>query len=328
MRLDPGNFDKIIQADSFKVNFAGSEASVACNLSSWGFQTKYLTALPNNDLGKKCERLIKSFGTDTSLISIVNDSRMGLIFLEKGANQRASKVIYDRSNSAFTTIHQKNVNFDIIFSGIKHLHLSGITLGLSEELSLFSTTIVMEAKKRGIKVSIDLNYRNNLWKYCESPIKIMTNIMKYVDILIGNEEDIQKMLGIGTDNDFSEENVRNILIETNNQYKNLEIIALSNRISHSANNNSWSGFLYNENKVYLSKRYKIKNIVDRVGAGDSFSSGIIAAYYNYKTNFQKILDFAVAASCLKHSINGDFCLVEIDDINKLMQGNCEGRIIR
>ncbi len=328
LRLNPEAYFRLVQAESFRINFAGSEATVAANLSYWGFDSKFFTCLPKNAIGMLCNQKLRQFGIDLEDIIYKNDERMGLIYVEKGANQRASKVIYDRKNSAIHSLDFSKLDLGSIFKDVSHFHISGITPALSLHLSELTKGLCNYANKKNIKLSLDLNYRSNLWNYTKDPISIMSEIVELVDVLIGNEEDIQKLLGIGQlDTDLKQVDFNSIIEETFRKFKNISIIALSQRDSLSATNNVWSGIIADSKSIIKSSKYSIPYIIDRIGAGDSFSSGIIAGLDLF-SNLSDVLNFAVSASCLKHSIEGDFCMVSKEEIEKFMSGAVSGRIDR
>lgn len=331
LRLAAPGYTRLLQKDSFDATFCGAEANVAVSLANFGIQTKYITVVPDDEIGDSAIRTLRSFGVDTSDI-IRKDGRMGLFYLEKGASQRPSKVIYDRAYSSFALSESKDYDWDALFPGVKWFHFTGITPALSDNLSEICLEACKKAKEKGIIVSCDLNYRAKLW----SPQKaksVMTGLMHYVDVCFANEEDAEKVLGIKSDNT----NINTAVLD----YKGYEdvakqicdkfsckFVAISLRKSFSASRNGWNGMLYNneDGQTYFSKEYDIQ-IVDRVGAGDSFSAGIIYGLINNKS-YAEIVDFAVAASCLKHSIEGDFNRVSIKEIGSLVQNGGNGRVSR
>lgn len=334
MRFSTISNNKITQSDSFKISFAGSEANVAVALSYWGLNSKYLTALPNNDLGHMVLLDLNKYKIDTSSIILNENKRLGLLFIESGANQKPSKVIYDRKYSAFSQERFNKEYFKNALSGSNWLHWSGITPGTSQ-ISIQNIINALEvAKDLNMKISCDLNYRNKLWDFGVNCNDIMPDLLTNANIIMGNEEDATLMLGLKSKNNCIGNGkiqlavYKDICKEIFDKYAKCEIIAFSLRKSISANHNNWSAILATRDTFIHSKEYEIKNIVDRVGAGDSFSAGIIYGLSVYKNNLKKVLEFATAASCLKHSINGDYCLSKKEEVLKLIDGNSSGRIVR
>jgi 2-dehydro-3-deoxygluconokinase len=333
LRLNPLNKARLLQNPYLEAKYAGSEANVAISLANFGLKSKFITALPKNELGEYAIRFLRSFGVGVSSI-IRQGNRLGLFFLENGAGLRPSKIIYDRTNSSISTAVYNNFDWEKIFFNAKWFHISGITPALSSTAADLSFKAIKEAKKRNITISCDLNFRNKLWNYGKKPFEIMRPIIKNVDILIANEEDIQKTLKISfnrtTDSYISSDVLyKNLVIDVISQFPNLKCISISLRESISSDNNKWSGMLYTskENQFYKSKTYHLKNIIDRVGSGDSFAAGLIYGL-NFFDDPQKTLDFAVGASALKHTIPGDINLVSLDEIKSVILGNLNGRIQR
>ncbi len=333
LRLSPPNYQRFIQARSFDAIYGGGEANVAVSLGNYGIKVDYVTRLPDNELGDACVNYLRQFGVGTDKI-IRGGERIGIYFLEKGASIRSSKVIYDRAHSAISTAEKEMFNWEEIFEGVNWFHWTGITPAISQNLADICLDAVKIAKKKGVIVSCDLNYRSKLWKYGKKPIDVMGELVKYCDIAIGNEEDAEKSLGItALDTDVSSgeldpENYRFVVEEMFLQYPNLKKVAITLRGSISASHNTWSGLLYDGNTMFISPTYDIDFIVDRVGGGDSFNAGLIYGLNFYPNNLQKALNFATAASCLKHSIEGDFNLISKEEVEKLMEGEVSGRISR
>ncbi|MBA3005469.1 MAG: sugar kinase [Proteobacteria bacterium] len=335
LRLSPQNFTKILQSDTFKISCAGSEANVAVSLSLLNENVQYVTALSNNDLGLRIRHDLQKYNLGIHHI-IYNNNRQGLIFIEKGAIHRPSKVIYDREDSAFSKIQPGLIDWQTIFAEARWFHWSGISPALSENLYQVTKEAIHYAKKAGVPISVDLNYRGNLWKYNKSSAEVMTDLTQYCDVIIGNEEDAIKCLGIQTDNSenseeyqiISKSHYERICSDVCKKFPRAQTVCFTLRESVSASHNTWSAILYNAGRIYHSNKYNLTHIVDRVGAGDSFSAGIIYGINNFGTDFQHILDFATASSALKHSIEGDFNLSLIEDIEKLLQGHTSGRITR
>lgn len=330
LRLNPPNHFRFLQAENFEASYAGSEASVAVSLSNLGVDACYVTKLPGNELGQASINALRKYGVDTKHI-LRDDERLGVYFVEKGSSQRPSKVIYDRKHSSISKSTIDDFDWNNIFQGGDWFHFSGITPAIGDNVAKLCIKACQEAKKLGLKVSCDLNYRNKLWT-TEKASEVMTSLMEYVDILIGNEEDAEKVFGISS-GDFSEEHFQNIEIDSYVSITkqlvekfNLEYVGLTLRESLSADRNLWSGILYDGNEHYVSRKYDI-NIVDRLGGGDSFAAGLI---YGLLLEYpqQKVIDFAVGASCLKHTIHYDFNLSTVNEVENLISGDLSGRIQR
>ena len=331
LRLKPPGVERFFQSPLLEATFGGGEANVAVSLSNYGCDSKFLTVLPENDLANHCIGELRKFGVDTSRI-LRGPGRMGIYFLEGGANQLPSKVIYDRAGSAIAKARPGDIDWEAAFEEIGWFHITGITPAISETAMELSLESVKEAKKRGITVSCDLNFRKNLWKYGKTAAEVMTELFKYVDIAIANEEDVQKSLGITNDvmvehGELDREKYKTLSDEVLAKYPNLKLIAITLRESKSADSNGWAACLNDRTQFIESKYYMINDIIDRVGGGDSFASGLIYGLTHYETH-QDALEFAVAASCLKHSIGGDFNRVSVSDVEKLMGGDGSGRVLR
>lgn len=331
LRLKSPAMERFFQSPSLEATFGGGEANVAVSLANYGMNASYVTVLPDNDISKACIKELRGFGIDTSNITY-NNGRFGIYYLESGANQRPSKVIYDRAYSAISIAKPDEVDFKKAFSDATWFHITGITPAISETAAELSLIAVKTAKEMGLTVSCDLNYRKNLWKYGKEAKEVMSELTKYVDVIIANEEDCQKSLGIENhaevesgelDTKKYEELAKNVL----EAYPNAQKIAITLRESKSASHNNWSACIYNRKEFYVSKKYEIKNIVDRVGGGDSFAGGLIYGLNNYDTDSQA-LEFAVAASCLKHSIGGDYNRASLAEVKALMGGDGSGRVQR
>ena len=333
LRLSPPNFKRFSQAQSFNAIYGGGEANVAVSLANFGIYVDYITRLPNNDLGEACLHFLRQYGVNTDKI-IRGGDRLGIYFLEMGASSRPSKVIYDRANSAIATAKLEMFDWDTIFTDASWFHLTGITPAISQNLADICIEAIKIAKKKNITISLDLNYRAKLWNYGKNPHEIMAQLIKNSDIVIGNEEDADKILGIRapktdiTSGNLDPENYRYVIEKIMQEYSNLKYVAITLRGSLSASHNTWSGILYNGKEMYKSPKYDIMHIVDRVGGGDAFTAGLIYGFLTYKDELQRILDFAIASSCLKHTIFGDFNLVSVDEVLKLMGGDTSGRVSR
>lgn len=331
LRLCAPNHERLLQSNMMEATFGGGEANVAVSLANYGMDAQFCTILPNNTIGEECIKELRKFGVDTTKIKQV-EGRMGIYFIEPGANQLPSKTIYDRADSAIAKAKVGDIDWDKVFEGVDWFHITGITPAISESAMELSLQAVKIAKQKDITVSCDLNYRKNLWKYGKKASEVMRQMANYVDVAIANEEDVQKSLDITIDvNVESGQLDREKYKELGNKvlatYPNMKMIAITLRESHSADYNGWAACLNDGKDFYVSKKYEIRDIIDRVGGGDSFAGGLIYGLNNYETK-QDALEFAVAASCLKHSIIGDFNRVSKSDVEKLMSGDGTGRVQR
>ncbi len=333
LRLSPTGFLRFVQARSFDAIYGGAEANVAIALANFGVPADYVTRLPENDLGDACLNYVRQFGVGTDKI-VRGGDRLGIYFLETGAIQRGSKVIYDRANSAIANIHPGMINWENVFSDALWFHLTGITPAISEGAAAVCLEAVKKAKEMGLTLSCDLNYRSKLWKWGKTPEEVMSEIVKYADIAVGNEEDADKVFGIkapGVDavaGKVEAERYRFVADKLMERFSNLQRIAITLRGSISASHNSWSGVLYDGRTLYTAPIYQVTHIVDRVGGGDAFAAGLIYGLLNFRDNPQRVLDFAVAASCLKHTILGDSNLATVAEVEKLAGGVVSGRVVR
>ena len=331
LRLKAPGVERFFQSPVLEATFGGGEANVAVSLANYGVDAAFVTVLPSNAIGDACVAELRSFGVDTSRI-LRGEGRMGIYYLEAGANQLPSKVVYDRAGSAIAVAKPGSIDWDAAFAGADGFHISGITPAISDPAMELSLESVKEAKKRGITVSCDLNYRKNLWKYGKKAADVMREIANYVDVAIANEEDVQKSLEITTDvvvetGELDREKYKALGSKVLAAYPQMKMIAITLRESHSADWNGWAACLNDGENFYVSKKYEIRDIVDRVGGGDSFAGGLIYGLNTYADK-QTALEFAVAASCLKHSISGDFNRVSASDVEKLMGGDGTGRVQR
>lgn len=331
LRLKSPGHERFFQSPSFEATFGGGESNVAVALANYGLDAAFVTALPDNDIADACVREVRSFGVDVSGIRRSGD-RIGIYFLEAGANQRPSKVVYDRANSAIADCGPGDFDWDAVFKGAKWFHITGITPALSQSAADLSLEACKAAKAAGVTVSCDFNYRGKLWKYGKSAPEVMRDLVKYVDVGIANEEDCQKSLDISVDVDVHTGELDTAKYEALSQkvleiYPDMSIIAITLRESRSADTNGWSACMRDADGFKLSRHYEITDIIDRVGGGDSFASGFIAGLALYEDR-QQSLDFAVAASCLKHSISGDFNRVSVGEVRNLMGGDASGRVQR
>lgn len=326
LRLSAPNKLRLTQSSSFDVSFAGSEANVAVSLSNYGINSRFVSRFPNNDISKLCLSTLKAMDVDVSH-SIWGGERLGILYLETGSDMRPSKVTYDRKFSAFGTISKNDINWEDTFSGATWLHWSGISPALSDSAAGACLEALRVAKSLDVTISCDLNHRNNLWDYGKKAIDVMPELIKYCDVIIGNEEDCEKCFGIKPDANTSS-GYESVCRQMAERFPNLHTIALSNRTSINANFNRWRAFLYNKNTFFTSKEYEITNIVDRVGAGDSFAGALIYGLLGNRSSLQESLEFATAASCIKHTIMGDYNRVSVSEIENLLSGSSDGRIKR
>ncbi|HME56304.1 MAG TPA: sugar kinase [Candidatus Lokiarchaeia archaeon] len=335
MRLSTPGFQRFAQARGFDAIYAGAEANVAIALSNLGVPADYITRLPDNDLGDSCINFLRQFGVGTGKI-IRGGDRLGIYFVEMGASQRGNKVIYDRANSSFATIDPSMIDWNDVLEDACWFHWTGISPAVSKEAADACMAAVVAAKEKGIPVSCDINYRGKLWKWGQSASDVMAGLMPHVDVLVGNEEDAEKVFGIkaagvdveagAVDASAFEDVAKNIMA----MFPGLKVVAFTLRGSINATHNTWSAILYDGEKSYTAPIYDITDIVDRVGAGDSFSAGLIYGMLKFddEERLQKTLDFATAISCLKHTIPGDSVIVKIEEIEDLMKGKTSGRISR
>ena len=331
LRLKAPGVERLFQTPMLEATFGGGEANVAVSLANFGMDAAYCTVLPKNAIGQACVAELRRFGVDTSRIQY-GEGRMGVYYLEPGANQLPSKVVYDRADSAIALAGPGDIDWERAFAGVEWFHITGITPAISESAMRLSLESVKAAKALGITVSCDLNYRKNLWKYGKKASEVMGELARYVDVAIANEEDVQKALGITVDVDVESGQLdrakyRALGDKVLAAYPHMKMIAITLRESHSADWNGWAACLNDGESFYESKKYEIRDIVDRVGGGDSFAGGLIYGLNTYSDR-QQALEFAVAASCLKHSIIGDFNRVGVDDVVKLAGGDGAGRVQR
>lgn len=333
LRLKSPAFERFFQSPSLEATFGGGEANVCVSLANYGMDASFVTVLPDNDIGQACLRELRGFGVDTKSI-VKREGRMGIYYLETGAVQRPSKVIYDRANSAIACAKTGDIDWDQAFAGATWFHITGITPAISQGAADLSLEAVKAAKRLGLHVSCDLNYRKNLWKYGKTADQVMTELVKYVDTVIANEEDFQKSLLLKAesassveDGELNIEQYKAIASLAMEKYPNIKRVAITLRESKSANHNDWSACLYNGKDFFLSRKYSITDIVDRVGGGDSFGGGLIYGLNTYPDE-KTALEFAVAASCLKHTISGDYNRVSVSEVESLMKGSGSGRVQR
>lgn len=329
LRLAPEGYLRFVQADTFEATFGGGEANVSISLANFGADTSFVTKLPSHEIGQMAVNSLRKYGVDTSLIAR-GGKRVGIYYLEKGASQRPSKVIYDRAGSAIAEASKNDFDWDKIFDGAGWFHFTGITPALSDELAEICLEACRKAKEKGIIVSCDLNYRNKLWSK-EKAGEVMNKLCQYVDVCISNEEDANDVFGIKAPNtdvtagEINSEGYKFVADELKKRF-GFSYVAITLRESISASDNRWGAMLYDGSDYYFSRKYNV-HIVDRVGGGDSFGAGLIYSLMHNESPADAI-EFAVAASCLKHSIEGDYNFVSVDEVKKLAKGDASGRVQR
>lgn len=329
LRLAPEGYYRFVQAEKYGATYGGGEANVSVSLANFGLDTAFVTKLPKHEIGQAGVNSLRRFGVDTSYI-VRGGDRVGIYYLEKGASQRPSKVIYDRAGSAIATAKKEDFDWNKIFEDAEWFHFTGITPALGDEIAEICLEACKAAKAKGITVSCDLNYRNKLWSK-EKAGKVMAKLCEYVDVCIANEEDANDVFGIKakdtdvTTGKVNHEGYKDVAKQLADRF-GFKKVAITLRGSISANDNNWAAMLYDGSDYYFSKNYLI-HIVDRVGGGDSFGAGLIYSLIN-NYGSQETIEFAVAASCLKHSIEGDFNMVTVDEVKKLAGGDGSGRVQR
>lgn len=332
LRLAPPGFERFLQSPQFVATFGGGEANVTVALAQFGAASRFLTVLPeNHPIADSFIGELRRFGVDASRI-VRGPGRLGIYFVEPGANQRPSKVVYDRANSAIAMAGPGAIDWPSALEGVTFFHITGITPALSESAAALSLEALRAARGQGATVSIDLNFRKNLWKWGKSASQVMPELTRLADICIANEEDCQQALGIHSDADvesgqLDREAYHKLAASVTAAYPNLKLVAITLRESFSASHNGWSACLWDGKEFRLSRRYDITHIVDRVGGGDSFAGGLIYGL-NALESRQEALEFAVAASCLKHSVPGDFNRFSASEVISLMKGGGSGRVQR
>ena len=329
LRLKSPGTERLFQSPALEATFGGAEANVAVSLAQFGVASAFVSAIPGNQIGDACINQLRGFGVDTSSVKR-QGSRLGIYFLETGANQRPSKVTYDRSGSAIASAKPADFDWDAVFAGATWFHVTGVTAAISQSAADLCIEAAKEARRRDIVVSCDYNYRKNLWKYGKSAPEVMRELLKHVQVGIANEEDCQAALGIdigGGGGAIETDRYRAIAERVLKEFPSLERQVITLRESRSADVNGWSACLHNRKDFLVSRCYEITDIVDRVGAGDSFAAGLIYGLLSYSDD-RKALEFAAAASCLKHSIPGDFNRVSVSEVEALLQGDATGRVQR
>jgi len=334
LRLATPGYERFSQASEFTATFGGGEANVAVSLANYGIESSFVTRLPKNDIARSCEMDLKKYGVNTDKI-VYGGDRLGIYFLETGAVSRGSKVVYDRAHSAISEIESGMIDWDQVFEGVSWFHWTGITPAISQGAADVCLEAIKAANKKGITVSCDLNYRKNLWKYGKTAGEVMPELVAGTDVILGNEEDAAMVLGIHpegvdvTGGHVDAEAYLSVSQQIMKEFPRCKKVITTLRGSINANHNSWSGVLYDGKELFKANNtYQITHIVDRVGGGDSFMGGLIYGLLTYPNDDQKALNFAVAASCLKHTIYGDYNQVTVEEVEKLMDGDASGRVAR
>lgn len=335
LRLAPPGYLRFSQATNFEVNYGGGESNVAVSLANYGIPVDFVTRLPNNDMGQCAMMEMKKRGVGVDKI-VWGGDRLGIYFLETGAVSRGSKVIYDRAHSAMAEIQSGMIDWKQVFDGVNWFHWTGITPAISKGAAAVCLEAVKVASSMGVTISTDLNYRAKLWNYGGDREAIMTELTSYCDIILANEEDSEKHFGIKPEDldimtrgqDLKAEAFLSVCKQLMDKFPRAKKVIITLRGSISASHNTWAGVLFDGSNIYESCQYQITDIVDRVGGGDSFMGGLIYGLLQFPADDQKALDFAVAASCLKHTIKGDANLVTVDEVEKLMGGDASGRVSR
>jgi 2-dehydro-3-deoxygluconokinase len=333
LRLATPGFERFSQIKQFNASFGGGEANVAVSLANFGLEVDYVTRLPKNDIAESCLMDLRRYNVGIDKI-IFGGDRIGIYFLENGAVARSSKVIYDRANSAIAEIKPGMIDWDSVFAGVTWFHWTGITPAISEGAALACKEAIAAANKKGITVSTDLNFRKNLWKWGKKAPEVMPDLVSGCDIILGNEEDAEKVFGIHpkgvdvTSGHVEAAAYESVCRQMMEKFPRAKKVIVTLRGSVNANHNTWSGVLFDGKTLFEAPTYNITHIVDRVGGGDSFMGGLIYGLITYPGDDQRALNFAVAASCLKHTINGDFNLVTVQEVETLLGGDGSGRVSR
>lgn len=333
LRLATPGYERFGQSNTLNATYGGGEANVAVSLANYGIPVSFVTRMPKNDIAKACTNELRGLGVDINDI-IYGGDRLGIYFLETGAVSRASKVIYDRAHSSISEIEVGMIDWKKVFEGAQWFHWTGITPAISQGAADVCLEALKVAKEMGITISCDLNYRKNLWKYGKRADEVMPALVEYCDVILGNEEDAEKALlikpeGVSvTDGKVNADAYLSVSKQIMARFPKAKKVITTLRSSINANHNNWAGVLYDGQTLYKSPEYQITHIVDRVGGGDSFMGGLIYGLQTYVGDDQKALNFAVAASCLKHTIYGDYNRVSVEEVEKLMNGDASGRVSR
>jgi len=331
LRLSPLGHERLSQSSSFVARFGGGEANVAVSLAFFGHAARYISVIPPNEIGDAAVAELRRWGVETGFI-LRQGRRLGLYFAETGANQRPSKIMYDREHSAIAEARKGDIDWDSALSGTEWLHTTGITPALSSSAAELTLEAVRKAKENELAVSLDLNFREKLWKYGKAAPDVMREVVRFADVVIGNEEDCQRSLGLSAEADIKGGKLdlavyEKLTADVLTMFPNVNKLAITLRESHSADHNSWSAVLRTGQKFMVGSKYEITHIVDRIGAGDAFAAGLIHGLDLFGDD-AKALEFAIASSCLKHSIPGDFNIVSEKEVLALMHGHSSGRIQR
>ena len=323
LRLSPPSHLRLTQATSFDLYYGCAEANVAASLAKFGLPVKFITAVPANELGESSLSMLRSFGVDP--IALLQGKRLGIYYFEQGASERPGKVVYDREDSSFSTLRKGTIDWEIIFKDADWFHWSGITPSLSLDLAELCKEALVVAESMGLTISADLNYRPTLWKYGKNANEIMPNLVQHCDLLLGGIDESEKVLGVKINEDDTEEIVFAHWMKAFSKLKN---ITSTHRMDANASSNGLSASIWNGTQLLHSRKYNVSHIIDRIGAGDAFMAGIIYGLITWPDDHQTALEFAVAATCLKHSISGDINLATVGEIQALMSGSGGGRVSR
>lgn len=323
MRLSPPNHLRLSQAHYFNLYYGGAEANVAASLSIFGLDVKFITAVPSNELGESALNMLRSYNVDP--IAVKKGNRLGVYYFEHGASERPGKVVYDRSGSSFSELKKGMIDWESVFKEVDWFHWSGINAALSFELAAVCEEALIVASRMGLTISADLNYRPTLWNYGKQAHEIMPNLVQHCDVLLGGVDDSEKCLGIKVNSSDDWEILFN---NWKQKFPKLKTIASTERYDANASSNMLSAVLWNGKELFQSKKYNISHIVDRIGAGDAFMAGIVYGLIHFPDDNQTALEYAVAASCLKHSIVGDINLATVNEVEALMNGASGGRVVR
>lgn len=335
LRLATPDYLRFNQTDKLNATFGGGEANVAVSLANYGLKADFVTRLPKNDIARSCVMDLRKYGVGTDHI-VYGGDRLGIYFLETGAVARASKVVYDRAHSAISEIKPGMIDWETVLKNADWFHWTGITPAISQGAADVCLEAVKAANKLGVTVSCDLNFRKNLWKYGKKASEVMPALVECCDVVLGNEEDCEMVFGIkpegfdvtATHGEVNAAEFESVCVQMQKRFPRAKKVIITLRGAINANHNTWGGVLYADGKLYQSRRYDITHIVDRVGGGDSFMGGLVYGLITWPSDNQKALDFAVAASCLKHTIYGDYNQVTVDEVEKLMGGDGSGRVLR
>lgn len=323
LRLSPPSYLRLTQATSFDLYYGCAEANVAASLAKFGIPVKFITAVPSNELGESAISMLRSFGVDP--IVITQGKRLGIYYFEQGASERPGKVVYDREDSSFSLLRKGMIDWESIFKDTQWFHWSGITPSLSQDLAELCEEALIVADKMGLTISADLNYRPTLWKYGKKANEVMPSLVKYCDVLLGGTDETEVVLGIKLNENDTQEVIFSNWMKTFPKLKN---IVTTQRIQANASSNGISASFWDGKNMLQSRKYNVSHIIDRIGAGDAFMAGIIYGLLTYEEDYQKALEYAVAAACLKHSISGDINLATVKEVEALMQGFGGGRVSR